>query len=159
MYIRMGDIEFKYHGDAGKTEEAWLDGFFTVGDAGYVDEDGFLYLCDRKSDMIISGGVNIYPAETESALPQNPMIADGAIFGIPHEDWGEEVKGIVELESGVTASEDVEQEILTFCHQNLAKYKCPRTIDFIETMPRDPNGKLQKRKLRDPYWEGMTRSI
>ncbi len=159
VYIKMGDISFKYHGDSDKTEKAWLDGFFTVGDAGYMDEDGYLYLCDRKSDMIISGGVNIYPAEIESALHQHDKIADVAVFGIPHSDWGEEVKGVVELLDGSAGTEDLAEDILAFCRANLAKYKCPKTIDFIQVMPRDPNGKLLKRKLREPYWENQERMI
>ena len=159
VYIKMGDIEFEYHGDQGKTEKAWNEGFFTVGDAGYLDEDGYLFLCDRKSDMIISGGVNIYPAEIESVLFQFPRISDVAVFGVPHDDWGEEVKAVIELGEGATASDTLSDQIIAFCQENLAKYKCPKSVDFIEVMPRDPNGKLMKRKLRDPFWAGQERQI
>ena len=109
--------------------------------------------------MIISGGVNIYPAEVESAMHQHDKIVDVAIFGIPHSDWGEEVKGVVELVDGTAGTKELESEILAFCQTNIAKYKCPKTIDFIEIMPRDPNGKLMKRKLRDPYWGNQERMI
>ena len=125
-----------------------------MGDAGYLDQDGYLYLCDRKADMIISGGANIYPAETEAVLHQHLKVVDVAVFGIPHDDWGEEVKAVVELEEGLLASSSVEAELIDYCRENLAHFKCPKSVDFITTMPRDPNGKLQKRKLRDPYWEG-----
>jgi long-chain acyl-CoA synthetase len=109
--------------------------------------------------MIISGGANIYPAEIESELIMHAKVADVAVFGIPHEDWGEEVKAVVEPVEGADAGPDLEAEILTWCKDRLAKYKTPRSIDFTNEMPRDPNGKLYKRKLRDPYWEGRERSI
>ena len=135
------------------------DGFFTVGDVGYLNDDGYLFLCDRKIDMIISGGANIYPAEIEAVLLTHPKVGDAAVFGIPHADWGEEVKAVVEPAAGVTPGPDLAEEILAFCRDKLAKYKCPRSIDFIAEMPRDPNGKLYKRKLRDPYWQGRERAI
>ena len=134
-------------------------GFFTVGDVGYLDDDGYLFLCDRKTDMIISGGVNIYPAEIENVLLGHPSVVDAAVFGIPHEDWGEEVKAVVEPVDGVKPSPELAADILAFCDGRLARFKTPKTIDFIEEMPRDPNGKLYKRKLRDPYWEGRERAI
>jgi long-chain acyl-CoA synthetase len=124
-----------------------------------LDEDGWLFLRDRKADMIISGGANIYPAEIESVLLTHPKIGDAAVFGIPHEDWGEEVKAVVEPAPGVEASPQLASEILAFCSDKLAKFKTPKSIDFTEEMPRDPNGKLYKRKLRDPYWEGRERAI
>ncbi|MBT6492041.1 MAG: acyl-CoA synthetase, partial [Deltaproteobacteria bacterium] len=150
---------FEYHGDKDKTKKAWSDGFFTVGDAGYLDEDGFLFLCDRKADMIISGGVNIYPAEIEAVLFQFPQVADVAVFGVPHEEWGEQVKAVIEMDANDAQNQELADTILSFCQKNLAKYKCPKSVDFIENMPRDPNGKLMKRKLRDPYWEGRERMI
>lgn len=159
VYIRMGEMTFKYHGDEDKTNKAWSDGFFTVGDAGYLDEDGYLFLCDRKADMIISGGLNIYPAEIESVLFQFPNIVDVAVFGVPNEEWGEEIKAILEMGESGTHDDKLAAEIIAFCRQNLAKYKCPKSIEFINVMPRDPNGKLMKRKLRDPYWEGRERQI
>jgi long-chain acyl-CoA synthetase len=159
VFIRMGDMTFEYHGDKDKTKKAWSDGFFTVGDAGYLDEDGFLFLCDRKADMIISGGVNIYPAEIEAVLFQFPQVADVAVFGIPHEEWGEQVKAVIEMGEAKESAQGLADDILAFCRKNLAKYKCPKSVEFIENMPRDPNGKLMKRKLRDPYWEGRERMI
>lgn len=159
VYMSMMGIKFEYHGDKDKTHKAWHGDFFTVGDAGYLDEDGFLFLCDRKADMIISGGVNIYPAEIECEMVLHPKIADVAVFGIPHDDWGEEVKAVVELIEGEKPSERLEEDIRSFCADRIAKYKMPRTIDFIDKLPREANGKLIKRKLRDPYWEGRERAI
>jgi len=159
VYMKLGQADFEYKGDRKKTEESRREGFFTVGDVGYLDEDGYLFLCDRKSDMIISGGVNIYPAEIESVLLQHPKVADAAAFGIPNEDWGEEVKAVIEPVEGAVGGPALAQEILDFCKDQLAKFKTPRSIDFVDEMPRDPNGKLYKRKLRDPYWEGRERAI
>ena len=159
VYMLRGAADFEYYKDEEKTRKARRGNYFTVGDVGYLDEDGFLFLCDRKSDMIISGGVNIYPAEIESVLLTHPEVADVAVFGIPHEDWGEEVKAVVEPTPGSEPDDRLRQEILAFCADRLARYKTPRSIDFVPQMPRDPNGKLYKRKLRDPYWEGRERAI
>ena len=159
VWIKMGDFSFEYHKDKEKTEKARHDGFFTVGDIGYLDEAGYLFLCDRKIDMIISGGVNIYPAEIEGTLLGHPKVGDAAVFGIPHEDWGEEVKAVIQPATGVAPGSDLERELLAFCAERLAKYKLPRSIDFIDEMPRDPNGKLYKRTLRDPFWVGRERAI
>jgi long-chain acyl-CoA synthetase len=159
VWMRMGDQKFEYHKDKAKTEKSWKDGYFTVGDAGYLDEDGFLFLADRKIDMIIAGGVNIYPAEIESVLIQHIDVDDCAVFGIPHDDFGEEVKAAVQLTSGVDATPEKEAELLDYLKDNVAKYKLPRSIDFHSEFPRDPNGKLYKRKLRDPYWEGRETKI
>jgi len=159
VWIRMGDHRFEYHGDKAKTDKAWNAGFFTVGDAGYLDEDGFLFLCDRKADMIISGGVNIYPAEIEAVFITHPKVVDVAIFGIPDDDWGESVKAVVQPLGGVVADAELEAELLAFAADKLAKFKTPRSIDFLAELPRDPNGKLYKRRLRDPYWEGRERAI
>ena len=157
MSLSLADFEYK--GDEKKTNDNRTDGFFTVGDVGYLDPDGYLFLCDRKTDMIISGGVNIYPAEIECEFLSHPKVGDVAVFGIPHEEWGEEVRAVVEPAAGVTAGPELERELLEWCKDRLAKYKTPKKIDFIAEMPRDPNGKLYKRKLRDPYWEGRERSI
>ena len=159
VFMALGAATFEYHKDKAKTDANRRDGFFTVGDIGYLNDEGYLFLCDRKTDMIISGGVNIYPAEVESVLLTHPMVADAAVFGVPHEDWGEEVKAVVQLAPNVKESAQVTDEILAFCRERVAKYKCPRTIDYVSDMPRDPNGKLYKRKLRDPYWEGRSRAI
>ncbi|HYD49494.1 MAG TPA: acyl-CoA synthetase [Terriglobales bacterium] len=159
VYMKLGVADFEYHKDKEKTERNRRDGFFTVGDIGYLNEQGYLFLCDRKIDMIISGGVNIYPAEIESELLSHPKVADAAVFGVPHADWGEEVKAVIEPASGVEPGAALSEEILAFCAARLAKYKQPKSIDFIAHMPRDPNGKLYKRKLRDPYWQGRERQI
>jgi long-chain acyl-CoA synthetase len=159
VYMKLGPASFEYHKDKAKTEGSRREGFFTVGDVGYLDEDGYLFLCDRKSDMIISGGVNIYPAEVESVLLTHPKVGDVAVFGIPDEDWGEQVKAVIELVPGVEPSPALAEEIMAFCLERTAKYKAPKSIDFTTSMPRDPNGKLYKRKLRDPYWLGRERAI
>jgi long-chain acyl-CoA synthetase len=159
VYMKLGQADFEYHKDKAKTEANRREGFFTVGDVGYLNEEGYLFLCDRKIDMIISGGANIYPAEIESVLLTHPKVADAAVFGIPHEDWGEEVKAVIEPAPDVQPGPELAEELLAFCRERLASYKCPRSIDFIDQMPRDPNGKLYKRKLRDPYWAGRDRKI
>jgi len=159
VYMKLMGGDFRYKGDADKTEASRHGDFFTVGDMGELDEDGFLYLRDRKIDMIISGGVNIYPAEVEAALLSHPAVGDAAVFGIPNEEWGEEVKAVVEPAAGHAASPELAEELQTHCAGLLARYKCPRSVDFTEAMPRDPNGKLYKRRLRDPYWEGSERGI
>lgn len=126
----------------------------TVGDVGYVDDDGFLYLTDRSTFMIISGGVNIYPQECENLLITHPLVADAAVFGVPNEDLGEEVKAVVQLMPGEPADEATAQRLIAFCRQHLAPLKCPRSVDFIDAMPRLPTGKLYKKPLRDTYWAG-----
>lgn len=159
VYMLLGQASFEYKDDAEKTRKNRIGNYFTVGDIGYLNEDGYLFLCDRKNDMIISGGANIYPAEIESEMIQHPRVADVAVFGIPNEDWGEEVKAVVEPVDGAKPSDALRDEIFEFLKPRLAKMKTPRSIDFIDEMPRDPNGKLYKRKLRDPYWEGRDRAI
>jgi long-chain acyl-CoA synthetase len=159
VYMAMSSGGFEYHKDKTKTEKNRIGRFFTVGDVGYLDDDGFLFLCDRKTDMIISGGANIYPAEIENVLLGHPKVVDAAVFGIPNDDWGEEVKAVVEPVDGAEASPELAAEILAYCEGRLAKFKTPKSIDFTSEMPRDPNGKLYKRKLRDPYWEGRERAI
>jgi long-chain acyl-CoA synthetase len=159
VYMALGTQDFEYHGDRTKTDASRRDGFFTVGDVGYLDEDGCLFLCDRKTDMIISGGVNIYPAEIEAVLLAHPQVADAAVFGIPDADWGEQVKAVVEPAPGAAPGPALAADLLAFCAARIARYKCPRSVDFVAAMPRDPNGKLYKRTLRDPYWEGRARAI
>jgi long-chain acyl-CoA synthetase len=159
VYMQMGTSTFEYHRDADKTRAARAGSLFTVGDIGYLDKDGYLYLCDRSSDLIISGGVNIYPAEIESELACHPSVADVAVFGIPHDDWGEEIKAVVEPIPGVVPDEALTASILDFAAQRLARFKLPRSIDYLDVLPRDPNGKLYKRHLRDPYWAGHERKI
>jgi long-chain acyl-CoA synthetase len=145
---------FEYFHDAEKTREARSDdgSMSTVGDVGYLDDDGYLHLTDRRSFMIISGGVNIYPQECENLLITHPKIADAAVFGAPNEDLGEEVKAVVQVVPGVTADAALEAELIGFCRAHLAHMKCPRSIDFAAELPRLPTGKLYKRLLRDAYW-------
>jgi long-chain acyl-CoA synthetase len=159
VYMKMGTSTFDYYKDEAKTLASRARGMFTVGDIGYLDADGYLFICDRKSDMIISGGVNIYPAEIESALAAHPAVGDVAVFGIPHEDWGEEIKAVVQPAAGAEPGPALTAELLAYLDGKLARFKLPRTIDYVPELPRDPNGKLYKRRLRDPYWAGRERSI
>jgi len=147
------DVEFVYKGDPQKTADAISpQGYITYGDVGHIDADGYLYLTDRKSFMIISGGVNIYPREAEDVLIGHPAILDVGVFGIPHPDLGEEVKAAVELRPGHQASAELEADILRFCRDRLSTFKCPRSVDFMDELPRLPAGKLRKADLRKPYW-------
>jgi long-chain acyl-CoA synthetase len=161
IYVKnlMGS-DFEYHNEPEKTAAVHLEpGVFTFGDIGYFDEDGYLYLSDRKIDMIISGGVNIYPAEIEGVLANHPQVADVAVFGIPNEEFGEEVKAAVQLQPGVVGDDDLSTNLVAYCREHLAGYKAPRSIDYVDDMPRHETGKLYKRKLRDPYWEKTGRAI
>ena len=155
--IARGGLE--YYKDPDKTARAKSGKYATVGDVGYLDEDGYLYLCDRKVDMIISGGVNIYPAEVEHELINHPKVGDVAVFGVPNDEWGEEVKAVVEPAPGVSPNDALVAELLEFLQGRIARYKLPRSIDFLSELPRDPSGKLYKRKLREPYWAGRARAI
>jgi len=155
-----GGFDFEYLNDAEKTAKSRdTHGWKTVGDIGYLDEEGYLYLTDRRHHMIISGGVNIYPQEAENMLVTHPKVMDAAVFGIPDDDWGEAVKAVVEPAPGVAPSPELTDDLLAHCETMLARYKLPRSLDFVDAMPRDPNGKLYKRTLRDPYWVGRERAI
>src|SRR5262249_15265268 len=146
-------VAFSYHNDPEKTKRAHdARGWSTLGDVGYVDADGFLYLTDRKSYTIISGGVNIYPQETEDVLITHPAVADVAVFGVPNEEMGEEVKAVVQPHDMTRVGKDLENELMLFCRKHLSPIKCPRSIDFETDWPRTPTGKLVKRPLRDRYW-------
>ncbi|HAL40827.1 MAG TPA: acyl-CoA synthetase [Gammaproteobacteria bacterium] len=150
-----GGGAFEYHGDSEKTAGSrHPKGWTTLGDVGYVDEDGYLYLTDRKHFMIISGGVNIYPQEAENVLITHDKVMDVAVFGVPNADFGEEVKGVVQLRHAEDASPQLEVELLDFCRAQLSHIKCPRSIDFRAELPRHPTGKLYKRLLKDEYWSG-----
>ena len=152
---------FEYFNDPQKTREARsADGTMsTVGDVGYVDADGYLYLTDRATFMIISGGVNIYPQECENLLITHPKVADAAVFGVPNADLGEEVKAVIQLMPGVAPVQETTEELLAFCGQHLARQKVPRSIDYEAELPRLPTGKLYKRLLRDRYWGDKTSRI
>lgn len=147
---------FEYFKDPEKTRAARSpDGTMsTVGDVGYVDDDNFLYLTDRSTFMIISGGVNVYPQECENLLITHPKVADAAVFGVPNDDLGEEVKAVVQPMPGVAAGPEFERELIAFCAEHLATIKCPRSVDFTDALPRLPTGKLYKRPLREKYWAG-----
>ncbi len=150
-----GGVPFSYHKDDGKTRQAHnAEGWATVGDIGHLDEDGFLFLTDRQSNMIISGGVNVYPQETENVLITHPKVFDCAVIGTPHADFGEEVRAVVQLEAGVSASPALTEELIAHCRSQLSPIKCPRVIDYRDSLPREPNGKLIKRLLRDEYRAG-----
>ena len=161
VYFRStrGGPKTEYYKDPAKTKSIWRDDYLTLGDMGYLDEDGFLFLRDRKKDMIISGGVNIFPAESEAILLEHPSVGDVGVIGIPDTEWGEQVKAVVEPAPGVDPSEVLAEELITFCRERLAHYKCPRTVDFRASLPRAENGKLYKRQIRDEYWQAAARSI
>jgi long-chain acyl-CoA synthetase len=144
---------FVYHNDPDKTARAYnARGWSTLGDVGYLDHEGFLYLTDRKSYMIISGGVNIYPQETEDVLITHPDVADVAVFGVPNEEMGEKVKAVVQPHDMAKAGKALEEQLILFCRKHLSPIKCPRSVDFEAELPRTPTGKLVKRHLRDKYW-------
>ncbi len=150
---------FSYYKDEAKTAGSYRNDLFTLGDIGYLDEDGFLYLTDRQSNMIISGGVNIYPQETESHLVMHPKVHDVAVLGVPNEEMGEEVKAVVVAAAGVAVGAELEAELIQFCRDHIAHYKCPRTIDFVTELPRTETGKMAKRKLKEKYWGAGNRLV
>lgn len=157
MLSVMGD--FEYYKDKGKTDESRRGAYITVGDVGYLDDEGWLFISDRKSDMIIAGGVNIYPAEIEGDMIQHPKVRDVAVFGIPSKDLGEAVHAVIELEDGVEPSDELKDDIMQFTMKSVAKYKLPKDIEFTDALPRQPSGKLFKRKLRDKFWEGRDNKL
>jgi len=157
VYITNSLVEgMEYYKDPEKTRKAFRGRYMTVGDMGYLDADKYLYLVDRKIDMVISGGVNIYPAEIEATLHEHPAVLDVAVIGVPNEEWGEELKAIVQLKPGAHTSAE---ELIVFCTQRLADYKRPRSIDLVDELPRNPSGKLLKREIRSRYWNDAGRRI
>ncbi|MEX0839686.1 MAG: fatty acid--CoA ligase [Parvibaculum sp.] len=156
IVIRGGSVMKGYWNRADATKDAIRDGWFYTGDAGFFDSDGYLFIHDRVKDMIVSGGENIYPAEVENALFGHEAIADAAVIGVPDEKWGEAVKAIVVLKPGQKATPE---EIIAFAKTRIASYKVPKSVDFIEALPRNPSGKILRRELRAPYWEGRTRMV
>ena len=152
VYLEPETPTFEYKNDPELTASVHRGRAFTLGDIGYLDADGYLFLRDRAKDMIISGGVNIYPAEVEGVITSHPAVRDVAVIGVPDPEWGESVKAVVELTDGYSPSVDLEDELIEFCRGRLARYKCPRTVDFRDSLPRNETGKLFKRWLRDEYW-------
>jgi acyl-CoA synthetase (AMP-forming)/AMP-acid ligase II len=150
-----GANAFEYHNDPEKTAQSFDDrGWSTLWDVGYLDQEGYLFLTDRLTYMIVSGGVNIYPQEVENHLVLHPKVADAAVFGVPDAEFGEQVKAVVQPAAGVAPGPELEAELIDYCREGLAHYKCPRSVDFDAELPRGDNGKLYKRVLRDRYWEG-----
>jgi acyl-CoA synthetase (AMP-forming)/AMP-acid ligase II len=155
-----GGPDFEYFKDPAKTASVSNErGWRSLGDMGYVDGDGYMYLTDRSTFMIVSGGVNIYPQEAENLLVMHPKLVDAAVFGVPNDEFGEEVKAVVQPVDGVTPGPDLEAELIDYCRTHLATYKCPRTVEFDPELPRDPNGKLYKRRIRERYWQGRMSRI
>jgi long-chain acyl-CoA synthetase len=153
VWFKASEVPFEYFKDRVKTESSYRERHFTLGDMGYADEDGFLFLTDRSANLIISGGVNIYPAEVDAVLLEHPAVADAAVIGVPNPEWGEEVLGVVEVRPNAAPSNELAEELVAFCRDRLAHYKCPRRIEFIDRLPRQDNGKIYKRLLRDRYRE------
>lgn len=156
IVIKSGFVMKGYWNRPEATGEAIKDGFFYTGDAGYFDEDGFLYIHDRVKDMIVSGGENVYPAEVENAIFGHPGVADVAVIGVPDEKWGEAVKAIIVAKEGETPSAE---DIIAWARERIAGYKLPKSVDYIEALPRNPSGKILRKDLREPYWEGQTRRV
>jgi len=153
-------VGFEYHKDEAKTADAFDDkGWSTVGDMGYLDADGYLFLTDRRTFMIVSGGVNIYPQEAENLLIEHPKVYDVAVFGIPDPEMGEKVHAVVQPLQWEDAGDALERELLAYCREHLAHYKCPKAVDFDRELPREQTGKLYKRLLRDRYWGDKTTRI
>jgi long-chain acyl-CoA synthetase len=150
---------FEYYKDADKTAGAYRGDFYTLGDMGYLDEDGYLFLTGRSAEVIISGGVNIYPAEVDAVMLQHPAVADSATVGAPNDEWGEEVRGVVMLKAGVEATPQLAGELIEFCREHLAHYKCPKVVDFTDELPRHDTGKIYRRLVRERYWAGREKAI
>ena len=147
-------MSFHYRGAPELDAQTWKGSLYTLGDMGYLDEDGYLFVTDRMKDMIITGGANVYPSEVEAVLFNHPAVGDAAVIGVPDEEWGEAILAIVEPRLPITA-----EEVIDYCRQHLAHYKCPRFVEFMDQLPRDPNGKIRKRELREPYWAHAGRAV
>ena len=160
LYFRVSPIApFEYYKDPAKTAAAHRGDYFTLGDVGYLDEDGYLFLTGRTAECIISGGVNIYPQEIDNELIKHPAVEDACTIGVPNEEWGEEVKSVLTLNPGYEGSDALAKDIQGWARDHLAGFKVPRSIEFVDELPRSPAGKIQRKKVREPYWAGRARSI
>jgi long-chain acyl-CoA synthetase len=162
IYLRAPEgARFEYFKDEAKTASAYRSDqpYYTLGDMGYMDEEGFLFLSDRSADVIISGGVNIYPAEIDAVLLTHPGVADTATVGVPDDDWGEAVRAVITLRNGYAPGDALEHELIEHCRARLAHFKCPRRVDFVDELPRHDTGKIYRRLVRDRYWQGRERRI
>jgi long-chain acyl-CoA synthetase len=160
IYIKAPEEgRFEYYKDPGKTSSVYRGEFFTLGDMGYFDAEGYLFLTGRSAEVIISGGVNVYPVEIDAVLLRHEAVADVATVGVPNEEWGEEVKAVVRLRDGFEPADALAEELIALCRASLAHYKCPRSVDFVEELPRHDTGKIYRRLVRDRYWAGRRRAI
>lgn len=159
IYMKVVGDRFEYYGDPEKTSNSYRGDYFTLGDMGYFDEDGYLFLTGRTAEVIISGGVNIYPQEVDNEIMKHPAVHEVCTIGIPNDEWGEEVRTVVQLNEGIVPSAELAADIIESARGRLPGFKCPRKIDFADELPRLPTGKIQRRKVRDPYWEGRDRQI
>ncbi len=159
IYMKASGDRFEYYKDPDKTSSSYRGDYFTLGDMGFFDEDGYLFLTGRTAEVIISGGVNIYPQEVDNEIMKHPAVHEVCTVGIPNEEWGEEVRTVVQVKPGISADADLGADIIAFARQRLASFKCPRAIDFADDLPRLPTGKIQRRLVRDPYWSGREKQI
>ncbi|HEY3796882.1 MAG TPA: AMP-binding protein [Caulobacteraceae bacterium] len=159
IYMKVPAVGFQYYKDEKKTEASRLGDYFTLGDIGYFDEDGYLFLTGRSAETIIAGGVNIYPQEVDNELIKHPAVEDSCTIGVPHDEYGEEVRAVIQLKPGFAASDALKTEILGFAVANLAKFKIPRGVDFVDELPRSAAGKVLRNRVREPYWAGRARQI
>lgn len=160
IYFKAPDAgRFEYFKDKDRTAGSYRGDYFTLGDMGYFDEEGYPFLTGRSAETITSGGVNIYPQETDDVLFKHPAIADVCTIGVPNEEWGEEVKSAVQLNGGFVPSDELAEELISFATEGLPAFKSPRSIVFVDEFPRLPSGKIQRRPVREPYWAGRDKQI
>ena len=159
IYFKAPAVRFVYYKDTEKTQNSYRGEYFTLGDMGYFDEDNYLFLTGRSAETIIAGGVNIYPQETDDVLLKHPAVSDVCTVGIPNEEWGESVKSVVQLKPGIDPSSSLAEDLMAFCRDHLPGFKSPKSIDFVDDLPRLPSGKIQRRLVREPYWAGRSKQI